>query len=100
MKLTLKYPLRLGDRTYPAGTEVRKGTLEEMQQVWPSITYRADSAQIGVWLPEQERPTIVLKSQLVVTPREDAVRVCENCGREGIDGLHESVCPSTNPQQE
>lgn len=94
MKLTLKYPLRLGDRTYPAGTEVRKGTLEEMQQVWPSITYREDSAQVGVWLPEQERPTIVLKSQLVFS------RVCENCGAEGVDGLHESVCPSTNPQQE
>jgi len=92
--IKLKYPCRVGDRIYVAGTVVRRGTLEEMQAVWPSITYRVDSAQVGVWFPEQERPTIVLKSQLV------ASRVCENCGAENVDGLHESVCYNTNPPTE
>lgn len=99
MKYFLKYPLKLGDRLYEKGIEVRRATLEEVQEIFPGMTYRADSVYFGIWLPDQPKPTVVLRTQLVCRPRED-VRVCENCGAEGVDGLHESVCPSTNPSQE
>ena len=62
--MTTKYPIKVGQKLYPAGTEVHSATLDEMQCIWPGIQMRLDSPQAGVWFPGMEVPTIVHTSQL------------------------------------
>ena len=59
-----KYPIKVADHLYPAGTEVRQATLLEMQTVWPGIKMRRGSPQAGVWFPDMVVPTILHISQL------------------------------------
>lgn len=63
-----KFPIKLKDTLFPAGTEVRLATLQEMQAVWSEITVRKGSPQVGVWFPGIPVPTIIHNSQLDVTP--------------------------------
>ena len=59
-----KYPIKVANQFYPAGTEVRQATLAEMQQQWPGIVMRRGSPQAGVWFPDLAYPTIIHTSQL------------------------------------
>jgi hypothetical protein len=61
--LITKYPIKVGQTLFPKGTEIRQATLEEMQRVWPGITYK-ESDSIGVWFPLMAVPTIVHRSQI------------------------------------
>lgn len=62
--LITKYPIKVGDRLYEPRTEVRQATLEEMQRLWPGITYKDGSEAIGVWFPLMALPTIIHRSQI------------------------------------
>jgi len=62
--LTTKYPIKVAHKLYPAGTQLRQATLEEMQQIWPGITVKPASVAVGVWFPQMTVPTIVHRSQL------------------------------------
>jgi len=62
----LRYPVKLGEALHPAGTEVSRATLAEMRQVFPAIEDNAASNYIGVWFPQMEHPTVVLRKQLTV----------------------------------
>lgn len=59
-----KHPIKVANRLFPVGTEVRQATLVEMQQVWPGIKMRRGSPQVGVWFPDVAVPTIIHVSQL------------------------------------
>lgn len=62
----LKYPMKVnGGTRFDRDTVVRRATLEEVQEVWSGIHERADSPQVGVWLPSLPHPTIVSRDQIV-----------------------------------
>ena len=64
-----RYPIKVKDRLYPAGTPVRQATLEEMKTIWPFIVIKPGSPQYGVWFPEMPWPTILHASQIDVSDR-------------------------------
>ncbi len=64
--IKLRYPCRLGSTLYPAGTEVKSASVQQMGQVWPNIDVKPGSPLTGVWFPDQAKPTIVTVKQLVI----------------------------------
>lgn len=61
--LTTKYPVKLGDTLYPAGTLVRRADLKMVRKSFPKIDYKKSSNFVAVIFPEKENFTIApLKS--------------------------------------
>jgi hypothetical protein len=63
-QVTLRYPIKVEGTVFPAGTVVRKATLEEMRKVWRGIQAKEGSQQVGIWLPGRECPMVVHTNQL------------------------------------
>lgn len=62
--LKLKYPLRLLEEMYPAGTEVRLAPLVDVQKHFPNIKWNAESKFCAVYVADRESFTILLKKQV------------------------------------
>lgn len=64
--MTTRHPIKIKDKLYPAGTEVKAATMAEMQEYWPGIRANPSSSACGVWFPEMKVPTIIKLDQLSV----------------------------------
>ena len=66
--ITLKYPITVGKKHWPKGTEVRDANLEEVQSIWPRFdrTYNmlTFSGQSAVVFPDMSHCTLVDESDL------------------------------------
>lgn len=64
--LRTKYPIKVGDRLYPANTDVVIMPVSDprVQEVWPGMTYAYGSTQVAVLFPERTMVTIIHKDQI------------------------------------